>query len=66
MLNYRKHHGLTGLWLNVALVTIADAVLTLKWLLRRRTLRGAMPFWTHAATTWSLLQRTAWATRPTR
>lgn len=66
LLYYRKHHGLTGLWLNVALVTIADAVLTLKWLLRRRTLRGAMPFWTHAATTWSLLQRTAWATRPTR
>ncbi len=66
LLYYRKHHGLAGLWLNVALVTIADAVLTMKWLLRRRTLRGAMPFWTHAATTWSLLQRTAWATRPTR
>lgn len=66
LLYYRKHHGLAGLWLNVLLVTLADALLAIKWLLRGRPLQGLGAYWTHARTTWSLLRRTEWACRPTR
>jgi GT2 family glycosyltransferase len=66
LLYYRKHHGLLGLWSNVALETLADLLLALKWLLRRRPLQGLRAFWTHTLTTWSLLRRTNWAHRPTR
>jgi GT2 family glycosyltransferase len=66
LLYYRKHHGRRGLWLNVALETLADGLLAIKWLLRRRPVEGLRLYWTHAATTWSLLRRTDWAHRPTR
>jgi len=66
LLYHRKHHGRRGLWLTVALTTLADMLLALKWLLRRRTLRGVGPYWKHAATTWVLLRKTGWALRPTR
>lgn len=66
LLYYRKHHGLLGLWANVALETLADLVLAVKWLLRGRPRSGLRAFWTHTLTTWSLLRRTAWAHRPTR
>ncbi len=66
LLYYRKHHGRLGLWLNVLLSSLCDALLAGKWLLRRRTFRGAGPYWTHAALTWSLLRKTGWAQRPTR
>ncbi len=66
LLYYRKHYGLPGLWLNVALVTLADALLALKLLLRRRPLQGLRAYWDHAITTWSLLRRTEWASKPTR
>ncbi len=66
LLYYRKHHGVLGLWANVALETLADLVLAAKWLLRRRPVSGLRAFWSHTLTTWSLLRRTAWAHRPTR
>jgi GT2 family glycosyltransferase len=66
LLYHRKHHGRAGMWLNMGLVTLADALLALRWLVRQRSLRGAMPLWTHLSTSWSLLLKTDWATRPTR
>ena len=66
LLYHRKHHGRCGLWLTVVLAILADMLLALKWLLRRRTLRGAVPYWKHAVTTWVLLRKTGWALRPTR
>ena len=66
MLYFRKQYGLSGLCLSLGLMSVADAVLVLKWLLRRRTFRGAASYWTDLAVRWSLLRRTAWATRPTR
>jgi N-acetylglucosaminyl-diphospho-decaprenol L-rhamnosyltransferase len=66
LLYYRKHHGRLGLWSNVALTTLGDLILAIKWLLRRGTLRGVSAFWQHTATTWSLLRRTRWARLPTR
>jgi N-acetylglucosaminyl-diphospho-decaprenol L-rhamnosyltransferase len=66
LLYFRKHHGLAGVWLSVALMALADTVLALKWLLRRRPWRGAQVYWVDFASRWSLLRRTAWATRPTR
>jgi GT2 family glycosyltransferase len=66
LLYYRKHHGRQGLWLNVILGTLADALLAAKWLLRRRPLHGVQAFWLHTTTMWSLLRRTGWAHRPTR
>jgi GT2 family glycosyltransferase len=66
LLYYRKHHGLAGLWLAILLVAIGDALLTLKWLLRNLSWRGAGAYLEHFTATWSLLRQTAWASRPTR
>ena len=66
LLYHRKHHGRAGLFLHVLLDTLADVLLACKWLLRRRTLEGLQPCWTHVAATWSLLRKTGWALRPTR
>jgi N-acetylglucosaminyl-diphospho-decaprenol L-rhamnosyltransferase len=66
LLYHRKHYGRIGLWSNVVLTMLADALLALKWLLRRRTLRGLGPYWTHSATVLALLHKTDWALRPTR
>ena len=66
LLYYRKHHGLTGLWLGVALVALGDALLALKWVFKRLSWRGAGAYLDHFRTTWSLLRRTGWASRPTR
>lgn len=63
LLYYRKHHGLRGLWLGLVLAALGDAFLAVKALLRRR---GAGGGFASFPTTWSLLRRTAWATRPTR
>jgi GT2 family glycosyltransferase len=66
LLYYRKHHGLAGLWLGVLLIAIGDALLTAKWVLKRLSWSGAGAYLEHFRTTWSLLRRTAWASRPTR
>ena len=66
LLYYRKHHGRAGLAANLVLTTLGDAIMALRWVRRRRSLQGLSAFWDHAATLWSLLRRTHWATRPTR
>jgi GT2 family glycosyltransferase len=66
LLYYRKHHGILGLWLGILLTAVGDALLALKWMLKRLSWRGAGAYLDHFATTWSLLRRTAWARRPTR
>lgn len=66
LLYFRKHHGRAGLWLNLVLVTFADALLAAKWLVRHRMWRGVGPYWAHARTTWSLWRKTGGALRPTR
>jgi len=66
MLYFRKHGGRTGVWLSFALSALSDLLLSLKSALRHRTLRGAAGHFRHLAAMWSLLRRTAWATRPTR
>ena len=63
LLFYRKHHGRAGLALGVLLAAAGDAYIRVKSLLRGR---GTGAGFRHLATTWSLLRRTAWATRPTR
>ena len=63
LLYHRKHHGLAGMWLAVFLAATGDALLLAKSLLRGRGPGGGF---SHFATTWTLLRRTAWATRPTR
>lgn len=66
LLFHRKHYGLAGLWLAVALLALDDAALYLKRLLRLRSSRAtAMPF-SESKATWSLLRRTSWGLRPTR
>ena len=66
LLYHRKHHGLAGLWSMALLGAAADAALTLKWLVKRHTLRGTAKYWSHTKTVWGLVGKTAWGTRPTR
>lgn len=66
LLYHRKHHGRAGLWSMAVLALVGDAVLSLKWLLKRKSWRGVGAYWRHTGTTWALLHRTAFGTRPTR
>jgi N-acetylglucosaminyl-diphospho-decaprenol L-rhamnosyltransferase len=66
LLYFRKHHGLWGVWLSVILTGLAESLLSIKWLLRQRTLTGIGVFWKDFASRWSLFVRTVWATKPTR
>ena len=66
LLYYRKHHGRTGLWTAVLLSTLADAVLMLKSLIRRRSLGALGSSWSHAAMVWSAVRKTNLGLRPTR
>jgi N-acetylglucosaminyl-diphospho-decaprenol L-rhamnosyltransferase len=66
LLYFRKHYGLRGVWLSVLLTAFADIWLSLKWLLRQRTLSGLSVFWKDFVCRVSLFERTSWATKPTR
>ena len=66
LLYHRKHHGIAGLCAAVALTTVGDALLALKWLLKGRSMAGARSFLAHTKSTWSLLRLTAAGLRPTR
>ena len=66
LLYFRKHHGLFGAALSVKLNAIADVVLTLKWLIKRRPLQGLRAYLDHAVAVLRLFRQTAWGTRPTR
>jgi GT2 family glycosyltransferase len=66
LLYFRKHHGVVGVVLGVTLAVLANAVLALKWLLKRADFAGTRPYWKHTATVFSLVGRTGWGVRPTR
>jgi N-acetylglucosaminyl-diphospho-decaprenol L-rhamnosyltransferase len=66
LLYFRKHHGLLGVWFSVVLTALADMLLSVKWVMRRKTFSGLRVFWSDFASRVSLLLRTSWATKPTR
>ena len=66
LLYFRKHHGLAGLILHMALVTLGDLVLALKALLKGRGRAAITACWRHCRATWALLFDTRFASQPTR
>ena len=66
LLYHRKHHGRAGVWASVLLSTLADALLALKALIRRRPPSAIASCWRHAAMTWSSLRQTRLGLQPTR
>jgi hypothetical protein len=66
LLYFRKHYGVMGLVAALVLSALADLVLSLKWLLKRRTPAGLRAYWQHLATTGGIAVRTGWGLRPTR
>jgi hypothetical protein len=66
LLYFRKNHGLAGVWANVLLGTLADALIVLKRLLKWKLPAGFAAQAKHCALVWSLFRRTRWGARPTR
>jgi len=66
LLYFRKNHGVAGVWMNVLVTTLADAIIVLKRLLKKRSPVGFGVYAKHCALVWSLLSRTRWGMRPTR
>jgi GT2 family glycosyltransferase len=65
LLYFRKNHGVAGVWMNVLLLTLGDAIIVLKHLLKRRSPLALGAYARHVALVWSLFRRTRWGTRPT-
>ena len=63
LLYFRKHHGIIGLLLFIALTNVADFLVAGKCLVRRLGLRSVREHW---LTVWRLAARTRMGTRPTR
>jgi hypothetical protein len=66
LLYFRKNHGILGVWLNVLLTTLGDAIIAVKRMLKRDAASGTSVCAAHAVLVWSLFRRTRWGTRPTR
>ncbi|MDF3933415.1 glycosyltransferase family 2 protein [Pseudomonas citronellolis] len=66
LLYFRKHHGLSGLALHLALWSLGDFILATKALLKGRGWPSARGFWRHARTVWGLVFDTRFASQPTR
>ena len=66
LLYFRKHLGRTGLAWHMLLVSIGDAFLVLKALLKGRGKDALLACWKHFCLTWHLLRATKLATQPTR
>lgn len=66
LLYFRKNHGVPGVWMNVVLTMLGDAIIVLKGLLKRNSPVGFSTSAKHVALVWSLFRRTHWGTRPTR
>lgn len=66
LLFFRKNRGLAGVWTNVVLTVLGDAIIAAKWLLKREDAVGFGACLMHAALTCSLLWRTRWGNCPTR
>jgi GT2 family glycosyltransferase len=66
LLYFYKNHGLSGVWLNVVLTVLGDAIVLVKRLLSHKSPVGFRAYVKHAALVCSLFRRTHWGTRPTR
>ena len=66
MLYLRKHHGLLGLAFHMILLTVGDAILTLKDVLKVRGMKVVLSNLQHTRLSWYLLFKTRGATQPTR
>lgn len=66
LLYFRKNSGITGVWLNVMLTFLADAIITAKRILKRKSNLGITAPFKHAALVWSLFRRTRFGTQSTR
>ena len=66
LLYFRKHHGLSGVLVFVALSFVADGVLLLKALLKGRGLNALVAPMKHAGSLLRLASRTVLGERPTR
>jgi GT2 family glycosyltransferase len=66
LLYHRKHYGLAGLLAFFMLSGLTDAIHAAKWLLRGGSVRGLRPTRDHAKSSFSLLWRTRFGSRPTR
>ena len=66
LLYFRKNHGVIGVWSNVLLTTLGDAIIAARRLLKRDAGGGAGTCAAHAALVWTLFRRTRWGIRPTR
>jgi len=66
LLYFRKHNGLIGLAITVALAWLGDAIRALKWIVKGRPMSGVAVFWRNSATVCRLVRLTRLGTRPTR
>lgn len=66
LLYFRKHNGMPGLLLNVALTLLSDLVRALKWIIKKRRFTGAGMFWSNASLVCRLALDTRLGTRATR
>jgi N-acetylglucosaminyl-diphospho-decaprenol L-rhamnosyltransferase len=66
LLYFRKTFGLSGVWLDVLFNFLADAIIVLKRMLKRRSPLAARAYLGHAALVWRLFWHTGFGTRPTR
>jgi N-acetylglucosaminyl-diphospho-decaprenol L-rhamnosyltransferase len=66
LLYFRKNIGIAGVWLHVLLDSLADAIIALKRLLKRRSPVNAGAYARHAALVWRLFRHTRFGTCPTR
>lgn len=66
LLYFKKHHGLAGVALHMALSFVASVLLSAKSLLKGRGMRGVRTALADFANTCRFLKLTDWASRPTR
>jgi N-acetylglucosaminyl-diphospho-decaprenol L-rhamnosyltransferase len=66
LLYFRKNLGATAMVADVLLNSLADAILALKHLFRRRGFPGLAALARHTGLVWMLLYKTQWGKRPTR
>lgn len=66
LLYFRKNHGVAGVWMDVLLATLGDAIIVLKRMFKRNSPVVFSAYAKHVALVWSLFRGTRWGTRPTR
>jgi len=66
LLYFRKNIGIAGLWLDVVLTSLADAIIVFKHLKKGNLPVSFGAYLNHVADVWFLCWRTRFGTRPTR